>query len=94
MQILLPYANHGHFILFILNMEERRVYIMDPRPIPSWFKGSHPTLYYIHKIHKIANNFKRSMELANPSWKDDIFFWHRIRPSYVPKTLDWYLFTT
>ena len=32
LQILLPYNFLGHFTLFILNMDTRSVYIMDPMP--------------------------------------------------------------
>ena len=70
-------------------MDTRRVYIMDPRPLPSWFKGSDPSIHYIHKLHNIANNFKLAMESAYPKWHDHIYVWRRILPRWVPKTLDW-----
>lgn len=57
--------------------------------LPSWFKGNDPSMHYIHKIHNIANNMNVAMELANPTWKDDIYMWRRIVPSWVPKTLNW-----
>ena len=46
---------------------------MDPRPLPSWFKGSDPSIHYIHKLHNIANNFKLAMESAYPKWHDHIY---------------------
>ena len=52
LQILLPYSFLGHFILFLLDMKSRIVSILDPMPIPHTFKGSEPTLYYVHKIKK------------------------------------------
>ena len=42
-------------------------------PLPSWFKGNDPSMHYIHKIHNIANNMNTAMELANPTWMDDIY---------------------
>ncbi|KAL6845514.1 hypothetical protein ACP4OV_025009 [Aristida adscensionis] len=87
--ILLPYSFLGHLILFILDMETRRVLILDPLPIPNSFKGIHPTMYYIHKIHYIANNVNLAMEVVNPAWNDDIYVWRREVPTWVPKTENW-----
>jgi hypothetical protein len=28
------------------------------------------------------------MKLINPTWKDDIYMWRRIVPSWVPKILN------
>ncbi|AQL01282.1 hypothetical protein ZEAMMB73_Zm00001d044993 [Zea mays] len=88
-QILLPFSFMGHFTLYVLNMDTRSIYIMDPMPIPSWFKGDHPSMHYIHNIHYIANNMNAAMELANPTWKDDIYMWRRLVPTWVPRTLNW-----
>jgi hypothetical protein len=35
---------------------------MDPMPLPAWFKGHHPSIHYVHKLHNIANNMKLAME--------------------------------
>ncbi|ONM28976.1 hypothetical protein ZEAMMB73_Zm00001d039503 [Zea mays] len=88
-KILLPFSFLGHFTLYVLNMDTRSIYIMDSMPIPSWFKGDHPSMHYIHNIHYIANNMNAAMELANPTWKDDIYMWRRIVPTWVPRTLNW-----
>ncbi|PWZ40142.1 hypothetical protein Zm00014a_038743 [Zea mays] len=88
-QILLPFCFLGHFSLYVFNMNTRSIYIMDSMPLPSWFKGNDPSMHYIHKIHNIANNMNVAMELANSTWKDDIYMWRRIVPSWVPKTLNW-----
>ncbi|PWZ10383.1 Vesicle-fusing ATPase [Zea mays] len=88
-QILLPFSFMGHFTLYVLNMDTRSIYIMDSMPIPSWFKGDQPSMHYIHNIHYIANNMNAAMELANPTWKDDIYMWRRIVPTWVPRTLNW-----
>ncbi|ONM35623.1 hypothetical protein ZEAMMB73_Zm00001d042515 [Zea mays] len=88
-QILLPFSFLGHFTLYVLNMDTRSIYIMDSMPIPSWFKGDHPSMHYIHNIHYIANNMNAVMELANPTWKDNIYMWRRIVPTWVPRTLNW-----
>ncbi|AQK72061.1 hypothetical protein ZEAMMB73_Zm00001d016968 [Zea mays] len=88
-QILLPFSFMGHFTLYVLNMDTRSIYIMDSMPIPSWFKGDHPSMHYIHNIHYIVNNMNAAMELANPTWKDDIYMWRRIVPTWVPRTLNW-----
>ncbi|ONL99138.1 hypothetical protein ZEAMMB73_Zm00001d029640 [Zea mays] len=88
-QILLPFYFMGHFTLYVLNMDTRSIYIMDSMPIPSWFKGDHPSMHYIHNIHYIANNMNAAMELANPTWKDDIYMWRRLVPTWVPRTLNW-----
>ncbi|AQK79502.1 hypothetical protein ZEAMMB73_Zm00001d035705 [Zea mays] len=88
-KILLPFSFMGHFTLYVLNMDTRSIYIMDSMPIPSWFKGDHPSMHYIHNIHYIANNMNATMELANPTWKDDIYMWRRIVPTWVPRTLNW-----
>jgi hypothetical protein len=61
---------------------------MDSMHLPSWFKGIDQSMHYIHKIHSIANNMNATMELANPTWKDDIYMWRRIVPSWVLKTLN------
>ncbi|ONM53415.1 hypothetical protein ZEAMMB73_Zm00001d019619 [Zea mays] len=88
-QILLPFSFLGHFTLYVLNMDTRSIYIMDSMPIPSWFKGDHPSMHYIHNIHYIANNMNAAMELANHTWKDDIYMWRHIVSTWVPRTLNW-----
>ena len=70
-------------------MNTRCVDIMDPMPLPAWFKGSRPSIHYIHKLHNIANTLKLAMELAYPAWNDHIYVWRRLLPPWVPKTLDW-----
>jgi hypothetical protein len=69
LQIILPYSFLGHFSLYVFNMNTRSIYIMDSMTIPSWFKGNHPSMHYIHKIHHITNNMNDAMKLANPEWK-------------------------
>ena len=70
-------------------MKSRTVSILDPMPIPHTFKGSEPTLYYVHKIKNIANNLKLAMQVAYPAWNDDIYVWRRILPKSIPKLDDW-----
>jgi hypothetical protein len=83
LQILFPFCFLGHFSLYVFNMNTRSIYIMDSMSLPSWFKGNNPSMHYIHKIHSIANNINATMELTNPTWKDDIYIWRRIVPSWV-----------
>jgi hypothetical protein len=89
LHILLAYSFLGHFGLYVFNMNARSIYIMDSMPIPSWFKGNHPSMHYIHKIHHISNNMNAAIELTNSKWKDNIYMWRRIVPTWVPRTLDW-----
>jgi hypothetical protein len=63
--ILLSYSFLGYFSLFVLNMDTKSVYIMDPMSISSWFKDNHLNMYYIHKIYNITNNMKVVMQLVN-----------------------------
>ncbi|KAL6909793.1 hypothetical protein ACP4OV_001452 [Aristida adscensionis] len=86
--ILLPYSLLGHFILFILDMDARRVLILDPLHPPNGFNCCHPAMYYIHKLHYIANNVNLVMEVLNPAWNDDIYVRSREVPTWVPKTED------
>jgi hypothetical protein len=87
LQILLSYSFLAMFSLYVFNMDTRSIYIMDSMPIPSWFKGNHPSMHYIHKIHNIANNMNAAMELVNPTWNDDIYMWRQIVPTWVLKIL-------
>lgn len=66
--ILLSYSFLGYFSLFVLNMDTKSVYIMDPMSISSWFKDNHLNMYYIHKIYNITNNMKVVMQLVNSTW--------------------------
>lgn len=79
----------GQFTLYVLNMETRNISIMDPMPIPTEFKLKPRRLWYVHKIKNIANNVDLAMELVNPKWNDNIYFWRRILPTWVPRTADW-----
>ncbi|XP_062186707.1 uncharacterized protein LOC133890316 [Phragmites australis] len=88
--ILLPTCQHGHFILFAFDMVARSVSILDPLPIPDWFKGHEPICFYLLKTLKISNKLNLALEVANPLWIDDICDWRRILPICVPKTKDWF----
>ena len=48
-------------------MGTRTMCIMDPRPKNLEFKGSDPCMSYIHKLHKIAIDFKLAMDLTRPT---------------------------
>jgi hypothetical protein len=88
LQILLPFCFFGHLSLYVFNMNTRSIYIMDYMPLPSLFKANDPSMHYIHKIHSTTNNMNAAMKLINPTWKDDIYMWRRIVPSWVPKILN------
>ena len=79
----------GQWTLYVLNMVDRTVSIMDPMPIPKEFKLKPRSLYYVKTIKAIANNINLGMDLVNPKWVDHIFWWRRILPPWVPRTADW-----
>ncbi|XP_062188888.1 uncharacterized protein LOC133892193 [Phragmites australis] len=70
--ILLPICQHGHFILFAFDMEARSVSVLDPLPIPDFFKGHELICFYLLRTLKISNKLNLALEVANPPWNDDI----------------------
>ncbi|XP_040385860.1 uncharacterized protein LOC102708861 [Oryza brachyantha] len=87
--VLLPHSFLGHFTLFVLDMKARTIFILDPLPIPDLYAGHPPSMPYVHKINNISMNVNLAMQVANPTWKDNIYFWNREIPTGVLKIDDW-----
>jgi hypothetical protein len=55
------------YTLFILDMGNRTIYIMNPLSINAEYKVKDPSMLYITRLQDIANKFKLTMELAHPT---------------------------
>jgi hypothetical protein len=62
---------------------------MDPLSTNAEYKGNNPSMPYITRLQDITNKFKLNMELAHHAWKNNIYYWHHLFPTWVPKTLNW-----
>ncbi|XP_073352102.1 uncharacterized protein [Aegilops tauschii subsp. strangulata] len=80
--ILLPHAFLGYFILFAIDKHARQVSILDPL-IPSLSSER-----YALKFQRVAFYLNDALELAQPGWKSDTFFWPRKSPIDVPTSVD------
>ncbi|CAL4969185.1 unnamed protein product [Urochloa decumbens] len=87
--VLVPWYQHGAFGLFALDRGHRVVTIMDPSPVLQNPGYTHPSNYYIPRLHRITYTFDRAMDKVDPSWNDDVFYWKHVYPELVPLTFDW-----
>jgi hypothetical protein len=67
LQVLQPYYRARFYTLFILDMGNRTIYIMNPLSINAEYKVKDPSMLYITRLQDIANKFKLTMELAHPT---------------------------
>ncbi|KAM0848693.1 hypothetical protein ACQ4PT_054215 [Festuca glaucescens] len=70
--ILIPYRTTGRFILFVFNLGERTITILDPIPLPDMWKTSllnKDTL----KLKDISFHLNIALQDAIQGWNDDVF---------------------
>jgi hypothetical protein len=83
-QILLPFCTTGRFILFLFDLLDKTITILDPLPLPDAWKKN-PSQKDIFKIQCISFHLNIALQDAIPGWNDDVFRWRRIIPLGVPK---------
>ncbi|XP_066393244.1 uncharacterized protein [Miscanthus floridulus] len=89
--ILLPYFRDRNYILFIFDMGNKIVHILDPHSPKLWYSGLDPIMPYNGILEIVLNYFSFSMTLVNPAWKENVYLWHRQLKLYLPKAMDWKL---
>ncbi|XP_044416574.1 uncharacterized protein [Triticum aestivum] len=82
--ILLPFCTTGRFILFLFDLLDRTITILDPLPLSDAWKKN-PSQKDIFKIQCISFHLNIALQDAIPGWNDDVFRWRRIIPIGVPK---------
>ncbi|KAG0520744.1 hypothetical protein BDA96_08G100600 [Sorghum bicolor] len=91
--ILLPYYQDGFYILFILDMQNKIVRIMDPLQDQPCMKGYSQSMVYESMLHNIGRMFNLAMGLSKSKRNYSIYSWKREYPAYVTKvqvnTTDW-----
>ena len=83
LQILMPFVQHGMFLLFVFDQEDRTMTVLDSNTIPDWCKDM-PYKQYAHKIIHIAKYYMLAMRVARPGWNDDVYRWQHILPADTP----------
>ena len=78
LQILLPHAFLDNFILFTIDKHECRVYILDPCSEPLSEER------YQLKLQRCSFYLNDALEIAQPGWNSDIYFWPRKYPHNIP----------
>ncbi|XP_021321603.1 uncharacterized protein LOC110437481 [Sorghum bicolor] len=95
MKILLPYYQNGFYILFIQDMQNKIVRIMDPLQDQPCKKGYSQSMVYESMLHNIDRMFNLAMGLSKSKRNYCIYSWKREYPAYVTKvqvnTTDWNL---
>ncbi|CAL4916489.1 unnamed protein product [Urochloa decumbens] len=85
--VLVPWYQHSAFGLFALDRRHRVVAIIDPSPVLQNPGYTHPSHYYIPRLHRVAYTFDRAMDTLDPSWNDDVFDWKHVYPELDPRIL-------
>ncbi|KAM0824971.1 hypothetical protein ACQ4PT_069873 [Festuca glaucescens] len=85
--ILIPYRTTGRFILFVFNLGERTITILDPIPVPDKWKTRLLNKDAL-KLKDISFHLNIALQAAIQGWNDDIFLWRRITPVGLPKNHD------
>lgn len=82
--ILLPHALLGHYLLFSIDKHEHSVSILDPLFV------SLPEERYASKLQRYSFYLNEALEIAQPGWNYDIFFWPRRYPNgiQIPRSPD------
>ena len=84
-QILLPFCTTGRFILFLFDLLDRTITILDPLPLSDAWKKN-PSQKDIFKIQCISFHLNIALKQdARPGWNDEVVRWHRIIPLWAPK---------
>lgn len=84
--IYLPYASIGRYILYVIDKEARRLYIMDP--IQTSQSSEDKNLRHALKLKSFARDFKEALEIKLPGWNSDISKWQRLFPFRIPTSID------
>ncbi|KAM0849405.1 hypothetical protein ACQ4PT_053753 [Festuca glaucescens] len=86
--ILIPYRMSGqYYILFVFNLDQRTVTLLDPIPSTDMHKiGTHHK--YVFKLKEISFYLNIALQDAIEGWKDDVFLWRRITPCRLPTNHD------
>lgn len=86
MQVFLPYASIGHFVLFCIDKDTRRVCILDPLSISASLEDKMRRTHGMElKFQRIYIYFNDALAIAQPGWNSDIFFWPRKPPVGTPR---------
>ncbi|XP_062217688.1 uncharacterized protein LOC133917875 [Phragmites australis] len=88
--ILMPFVQHGMFLLFMFDQEDRTMTVLDSNPISYWCKDM-PYKQYAYKIIHIAKYYMLAMRVARPGWNDDVYRWQHILPADTPTDIYGYL---
>ena len=78
-----------NYILFIFDMGNKIVHILDPHSPKLWYSGLDPIMPYNGILEIVLNYFSFSMTLVNPAWKENVYLWRRQLKLYLPKAMDW-----
>jgi hypothetical protein len=88
MQIFIPYRRSGQcYMLFVFNMDEQTVTLLDPCPAPDMSKQRLHD-YYVSKLKEISFYLNIALQDAIKGWNDDVFYWRRITPCRLPMNHD------
>jgi hypothetical protein len=77
LQIYLPHAILGDFILFTIDKHEHHVSILDPFSVPLSEER------YQLKLQRCSLYLNEALEIAQPGWNYDIFYWPRKYPHNI-----------
>ena len=84
--IHLHYASIGRYILYVIDKEARRLYIMDP--IQTSQPPEDKNLSHALKLKSFARDFKEALEIKLPDWNSDISKWQRLFPFGISTSID------
>jgi hypothetical protein len=84
-QILIPTQGGGEFSLFILDKENRIIYIIDPTPLDPMYQYN-PSARYVKKLLWIAEHLPKAMSTVCPGsrWNENIFLWRQKMIQDIP----------
>jgi hypothetical protein len=83
-----PFYSCSTYGFFALDRHARVIAIVDPSPVCECAAYNYPYFYYLPRIQKVAKIFDRAMEEVDPVWNNDIYDWHPIFLTFIPKTFD------
>lgn len=84
--IYLSYESIGRYILYVIDKEARRVFILDP--IHTTQSSEMKILRHLVKLKSFAREFKEALEIKQPGWHFDISKWQRLFPNGIPTSVD------
>ena len=90
MLVSLAMATRGNFILYVLDHQDKKLAVIDTKPVQEWCKEL-PYKKYARHIIQWTPKYMAAMNVHIPRWNHDVFAWNFSRAEGVANDVDGYV---